>query len=182
MRNSIRLFLLLVFLIPLTTCAIQKIDLRDVTGKQLPDPSYTFFDTQNKGYSVTFYCAAMKGSKDLDGSIQYQPVFLPIIQNNKLIISEYQKVVLVIEIWNQQLRPYEIIEVSKVTTNITEIRNYKRVVLSKSQYRDLQIELPFNETIKKVEIMLEFYDDEGNLLFRIGDFRYTIKEKEGDKE
>ena len=182
--KNLKAFIFFMLLIPFTACAIsQKVELRGVTGRLLPNPSYTFFDTQKKGYSITFYFAALKGIQDLDGSTQFDPDFLTLYDVHTIDIKKYKKVILVVDVWNEQLRPFYMSERTKILyTNGVERINYRKAGEGRLQFRSYSFELPLQEAIKRVEYSLEFHDDEANVIFMTGDFNYKIKLPEKDKE
>lgn len=144
------------------------------TGNSLPIPSYSLYDTSGLGYKVTFYYSAIEAEEDLDKTIQYYPTYLDMEKKHNLSISNYEKILLTVEVWNTQKREFKLSELTSTSLKNGEtIQSDLDIVHSKLPYRKVTIKLPFYENIEDVTYLLKFYDKKG-LLFVLGDFSYKI--------
>ena len=176
-------FLIMILLtIPTIGCVSQRpIDLRIDSGRPMPNPSYTLFDTQGMGYSTTFYIASMKEQIDLDGTEHLNPEFLYIPINKTFSVKNYKSIILKLEIWNGNERSYTLMERQTVIlVDNKKTQHYLQVASSNLKYRQYTIELPFNEDINEVIYSIELMED-GNIkpIFRVGDLYYKIHRKGG---
>lgn len=182
MRQVKLLTLILVTFLMVGCAAHNNVTLRGDTGRQLPNPSYTLFDTSKMGYSATFYLAAMKVTKDVDGSRQLNPEFLYMPIAETFSPKEYDHIVLVLEMWNANGRTYSLFE-SQDANLASGQRSVHRLKIGASNlpYRQFSIKLPFGENIKSIVYSLEMVDEESNdiPIFRIGDLHYKISGKGG---
>ena len=174
-------FAILITLLVLTGCATsQKVELYSVTGRPLPDPTYTLFDTSGKDLSVSFYYVAFKGQTDLDGSTQLQPKFLPMTTMHEFSVDTYKGVTVVVELWNEKEIPYFVMERSHIRfDNGQDTHIYREVAKSNLRYRTYDVKLPFRADVKDVTYALEVTDSDGMTVFRIVDFHYSLIGKGG---
>ena len=131
--------------------------------------------------SVTFFYAAEIESKDLDGSTQYSADFLSLHKHHYLSLDKYKRIILSIQIYNEKEMTYTINENSQfIEDDDITGTNYYQLVKSNLQFRQLRIQLPFNDQLKTVTYTLEVYSEKNVQLFRIGEFTYNVVQEGGD--
>ena len=167
--------LLFLFLFVLA-CATQKPTIIDVTGRQLPTPSYTLQSTTEPTLTVLFYFTRLDEIKDLDGSPQAKPIYLNMLKHNEIPIGS--KVVLTIEINNPKKIQYtfwERVQTFK-TGGSLKIPDAKggRIAVSNLDYRNYNYTLPMTSDLQAVNYGIDVIGITGGILFHIGDFNYTI--------
>ena len=170
-KNSIYLFFFFIF-----ACATQKPTIVDVTGRQLPTPSYTLQSTTEPTLTALFYFTRLDEIKDLDGSSQTKPIYLNMLKYNEIPIGS--KVVLTIEINNPKKMQYafwERVQTFKSGTS-SKIPDAKggRIAVSNLDYRNYNYTLPMNPDLQIVNYGIDVISTTGAILFHIGDFNYTI--------
>jgi len=171
-KKNILLVILLVFIVGCSTTI--KPTYVDPAGRQLPVPHYVLQSTSGE-IVFTFYYVALKGNKDLDGTVLSIPTYLSLTSFHKIKLSEYKSINLVIEVMNPKRIEYHMWDKS---TSIGEkgYRNFSGTRLSKSnsEYRQYVFQLPLSKKIKQVEYRVEVNDKKGNRMMNIGDFRYKL--------
>ena len=146
----------------------------DPTGRQLPIPHYVLQDLSGE-LTFTFYYTLFEKYKDLDGTVLRSPQYLDLLKFHEFERSEDSEIVLTIEVLNPKQIEYYIWQKVRVVNQDNTISYLGgELASSNSRYRCYNFQLPKNNTVKEVNFGLDVINSYGNIIMRIGDFRYEI--------
>ena len=173
---KIRNVTLLMMFMLLVGCASVQTQWVDTTGRPLPNPSYTL-NPLGTNMRVTFFYAAMKGTKDVDGSNVVSLDYLDMMKEQDIFASKYQGVCLIIQVHNPDQDTYSLYE--KVDMKIgqsfksTEVQAGGEKNSSKMPYRQFVYDLPFKEDVVEVDHLV-IVRVNGVESLMIGNFHYHL--------
>lgn len=174
----IRHVTILITLLLVIGCSTIHTNLIDPTGRILPDPSYTLQVIGNPLY-ITFYYAAHKDVKDVDGTHIFNPVYLDFLKFHDINRNEFKGITLTIEVNNPTGLEYSLYEKITMKTggnvNWIEVQKGGEVNRSNLPYRQFVYKLPYGKNFRIVDHLVTINLGNQKDIARIGNFRYTLK-------
>jgi hypothetical protein len=172
-----KLFFALVVIFALVTigCAnTPNLTVINPIGEPMPEPHYVMKDVGGQ-IQVTFYFEAISWKEDLDKTRQPIPVFLDRSMKYDFSTSKYDRVMLVMKVFNPRNIKYNIFTRQAVDFKDGGTMNHlSQVAASDLTFRNHEFFLPFSEGTKTVKVSFEVQGSDGRALVRPGNFNYSI--------
>lgn len=148
----------------------------DPMGRNIPSPHYVLSDMRGYGIDVLFYYTLLEGTKDLDGTVQNNPIYLEIMKVNEF--AKGAKVSLTIEIRNPNKHTYQLWERVQYINAGQDGTNMKarggRLAVSNLPYRQFVYDLSTDPSLKTVTYGIDLISDRGEVLMNMGNFNYLV--------
>jgi hypothetical protein len=176
MKRLIALFSIIFMAITFISCATVKTEVKDTTGRLLPNPHY-YAQPIAFPIAIIFYYTAYEEVQDVDGTILYKPTFLSFLESHEIDNKKYKNITLTIEVNNPNRIEYSLYEnanVDFIDSEDTLVANSGGVVnSSSSDYRQFVYQLPNGDNVKEVDytMIMQIGDRE---VLRVGPFIYSI--------
>lgn len=143
-------------------------------GEPMPEPHYVMKDV-NGQVQVTFWLKAVGWKEDLDKTLQPIPMFLRRNEKYNFSTSSYDRLVLVMKVYNPRNVKYNIFTRQAVDfKDGGSMAGLSQIAASDLSFRTHEFFLPFSEGIKTVKVSYEVQGLDGRTLVRTGNFNYSI--------
>ena len=155
-------------------CAAPQVTVMSQTGEPVPEPHYVMM-ISGTAMKVTFYYSAVGEIKDLDGSLQPNPIYLDKNISHDISSTKYRELMLNVKVFNPKCSKYSIYSNSVINYKIGGNMSYRyKVSDSNLLFRTYQLPFPMDKGINTVKVNFEIQSSDGATLMRTGNFNYVI--------
>jgi hypothetical protein len=150
------------------------VELKDQTGRVMPDPHYVLHGIENP-IQVLFFYTAYEEVSDVDGTVIGKPKFLDLLTHHDIFAEKTKRITLTIQVNNPNELEYSLYRLIKLQVGDArrEVHFGDEINRSKLPQRQFVYSLPYSEDVRAADYLITL-QVEGSGVMEIGTFRYNL--------